>query len=121
VVEEQLTVGKREVNRGGAKVRSYVREVPVSEQVHLRQEDVSVERRPVNEPIPSADLDRSALLQEREVEMRATGEEPVIGKEARVNEEVVLRKTVGERTENVQDTVRQTEVDVDEGEFSRDR
>jgi hypothetical protein len=34
---------------------------------------------------------------------------------------VVLRKTVGERTENVQDTVRQTEVDVDEGEFSRDR
>jgi uncharacterized protein (TIGR02271 family) len=121
VVEEQLTVGKREVNRGGAKVRSYVREVPVSEQVQLRQEDVSVERRPVNEPIPSADLDRSALLQEREVEMRATGEEPVIGKEARVNEEVVLRKTVGERTENVQDTVRQTEVDVDEGEFSRDR
>ena len=121
IVEEQLTVGTREVNRGGAKVRSYVREVPVSEQVNLRQENVSVERRPVNEPVSSADLDRGALLQDREVEMRATGEEAVIGKEARMQEEVVVRKTAGERTENVQDTVRHTEVDVDESDRSLER
>jgi hypothetical protein len=40
IVEEQLRVGKREVSRGGARVRSYVREVPVHEQVSLREEHV---------------------------------------------------------------------------------
>jgi uncharacterized protein (TIGR02271 family) len=119
IVEEQLRVGKREVNRGGAKVRSYVQETPVSEQVNLRQEDVSIERRPVDEPISSGH--RGAMFQDREVEMRATGEEAVVGKEARVTEELVVQKTVGERTENVQDTVRHTEVDVDESDRSRDR
>jgi stress response protein YsnF len=48
LVEEELRVGKREVNRGGARVRSYVREVPVHEQVSLREEHVDVERRPVS-------------------------------------------------------------------------
>jgi stress response protein YsnF len=52
--------------------------------------------------------------------MRETSEEPVIGKEARVNEEVVVQKTVDQRTENVQDTVRETKVDVD-GEDDRSR
>ena len=46
--EEQLRVGKREVGRGGVRVRSYVTERPVEEQVELRQERVTVERRPVD-------------------------------------------------------------------------
>jgi uncharacterized protein (TIGR02271 family) len=119
IVEEQLNVGKREVARGGARVRSFVREQPVSEQVNLREENVSIERRPVNETLSSADLNRGDLLQQREVEMRATGEEPIIGKEARVTEEMVIRKTAEQRTENVQDNVRRTEVDV-EGAGGRD-
>jgi uncharacterized protein (TIGR02271 family) len=119
IVEEQLQVGKREVERGGARVRSYVREQPVSEQVNLREENVSVERRPVNERLSETDLNRSGLLQDREVEMRATGEEAIIGKEARVNEEVVVRKTADQRTEQVQETLRHTEVDVDEGTSDR--
>ncbi|MFL6734818.1 MAG: YsnF/AvaK domain-containing protein [Sphingomicrobium sp.] len=113
IVEEQLHVGKREVERGGARVRSYVRETPVNEQVHLREENVSIERRPVNETLSTNDLDSRDLLQDREIDMRATGEEAVVGKEAHVNEELVVRKTESERTENVQDTVRHTEVDVD--------
>ena len=47
IVEEELRVGKREVERGGARVRSYVTETPVSQQINLREEHVSVERRPV--------------------------------------------------------------------------
>jgi stress response protein YsnF len=53
--------------------------------------------------------------------MRATSEEAVIGKEARVTEEVVVQKTAGERTENVEDTVRHTEVEVDENDRSSSR
>ena len=114
IVEEQLRVGKREEQRGGARVRSYVEERPVSEQVSLREEHVDVTRRPVNESISPDALDREGLLQDREIEMRETAERPVIAKEARVTEEVVVQKTAQERTEQVSDTVRNTRVDVDE-------
>jgi uncharacterized protein (TIGR02271 family) len=115
IVEEELRVGKREVERGGARVHTHVEETPVSEQVHLREEHVSVERRPVNQQISGDDLNRGDLLQDREIEMTERSEEAVVAKEARVREEVVVRKTAEERTENVQDTVRHTEVDVDQG------
>jgi stress response protein YsnF len=51
VVEEQLIVGKREVERGGVRVRSYVAETPVHEQIRLREERISVERHPVDRPV----------------------------------------------------------------------
>jgi len=114
VVEEQLRVGKREEQRGGARVRSYVEERPVSEQVNLREEHVNVERRPVDEPISPSALDQNGLLKDREIEMRETAEHAVVGKEARVKEEVVVQKTANERTEQVNDTVRNTKVEVDE-------
>lgn len=116
IVEEELRIGKREVNRGGARVRSYVREVPVHEQVTLREEHVSVERRPVNETLRAGDLGTTGdAFQERNIEMTETAEEAVVAKEARVKEELVVRKTAEEHVENVDDTVRRTEVDIDEG------
>ena len=121
IVEEQLRVGKREEQRGGARVRSYVEERPVSEQVSLREEHVNVERRPVDRSIGSGDLAREGLLEEREIEMRETAERPVVGKEARVKEEVVVQKTADQRTEQVEDTVRNTKVDVDQTREGSDR
>ena len=112
IVEEHLNVGKREVHRGGARVRSYVKETPVNEQINLREEHVSVERRPV-----SGDSSRNlgeGAFQERNIEMTETAEVPVVEKEAVVTEELVVRKTAEEHSENVQGTVRRTEVDVDE-------
>ncbi|HEX9946233.1 MAG TPA: YsnF/AvaK domain-containing protein [Allosphingosinicella sp.] len=120
IVEEELRVGKREVTRGGARVRSYVREIPVEEQVTLREEHVSVERRPV-EGQQGAQAVRNAdeLLQDRDIEMRETAEEAVVQKVASVREEVVVRKTAEEHVEQVHDTVRHTEVDVQEGAGDR--
>jgi uncharacterized protein (TIGR02271 family) len=116
IVEEQLRVGKREVSRGGARVRSYIQEQPVHEQVSLREEHVSVERRPVNRTLSSGELERdSDLLRDRTIEMTETAEEAVVAKEAQVREELVVRKTAEEHTESVDDTVRRTEVDVNEG------
>jgi uncharacterized protein (TIGR02271 family) len=116
LVEEELRVGKREVARGGARVRSYVQETPVHEQVNLREEHVSVERRPVNETLGQGGLDRdSDLLRDRTIEMTETAEEAVVSKEARVREELVVRKTAEEHVEQIDDTVRRTEVDIDEG------
>jgi uncharacterized protein (TIGR02271 family) len=111
VVEERLRVGKREVGHGRVRIRSFVVETPVQEQVTLREEHVQVERRPVDRPLAEAD---HADFQERTIEATERAEEPVVGKEARVKEEVVVRKTAEERTETVRDTVRRTEVEVDD-------
>ena len=51
VAEEELRVGKRDVNNGRVKVRSYVVETPVRESVSLRDENVEVTRRAVDRPV----------------------------------------------------------------------
>jgi len=121
LVQERLRVGKREVNRGGVRVRSYVVEEPVEEQVNLREERVDVERRPVGRRVQPGAADD--LLQDRTIEMTESAEEAIVAKDAEVTEEVVVRKFEGERTEGVSDTVRRTEVDVEDtrdDEDSRD-
>ena len=110
IVEESLVVGKRDVDRGGARVRSYVTETPVHEQVRLRDEKINVQRRAVDRPLTDAD----DAFRERTIDVTATGEEAVVGKTARVVEEVVVSKTSGERVEDINDTVRRTEVEIDE-------
>lgn len=110
IVEERLTVGKRDVERGRVRVRSYVVETPVEEQVTLRKEHVDVERRVVDRPVTDADR----LFQDRTIEATETSEEAVVSKEARVTEEVVIRKDASERVETVRDTVRRTEVEVED-------
>ena len=89
---------------------SRVTEKPVEEQVQLREEQVSVERRPVNRALSGADRD---AFKEGTIEMTETAEEAVVSKQARVVEEVVVRKDVQERTETVRDTVRRTDVEVE--------
>ena len=113
VFEEQLRVGKREVGRGSVRVRSYVVEQPVQEQVHLREERVQVERRPVDRP---ADMMAGTAepFRERTIEVTATSEEAVVAKEARVKEEIVVTKDAEERTETISDTVRHTEVEIED-------
>ncbi len=112
VAEERLVVGKREVERGGVRVRSYIVSTPVSEQVTLREETVGIERRPVNRVVGAGE----DAFRDRSIEMRATGEEAVVGKQAVVTEEIGVRKEVGQRTEEVRETVRHTEVEVEQVE-----
>lgn len=111
IVEERLRVGKRQVEHGRVRVRSYVVETPVQEQVTLREERVEIEREPVDRPLSAAE---NADFRERTIEATESAEEPVVSKETRVREEVRLRKEAQERTETVSDTVRRTEVEVDD-------
>ena len=113
VYEEQLRVGKREVGRGSVRVRSYVVDTPVQEQVLLREERVEVERRPVDRPVTSADVGSDAF-RDRTIEVTATGEEAVIAKDTRVKEEIVVRKEQENRTQTVSGSVRHTEVEVED-------
>ncbi len=108
IVEEQLVVGKREVQRGGARIHTFVTERPVEESVSLHEEHVSVERRPVDRAATDADF------QNKDITMTETAEEAVVGKTARVVEEVVVGKEASDRVETIHDTVRRTDVEVDD-------
>ncbi|MDX1994098.1 MAG: YsnF/AvaK domain-containing protein [bacterium] len=111
VVEEELQVGKREVERGAVRVRSFVTETPVQEQVRLREERVTVDRHPVNRQATEADFRTG----EETFEVTEMAEEPIVSKQARVVEEVVVRKDVDERVETISDTVRRKDVEIEGG------
>ncbi|WP_428487422.1 YsnF/AvaK domain-containing protein [Rhodopila sp.] len=106
--EEELVIAKRAVNRGTTRVRRYVVETPVEEQVTLRDETVSVERRPVTDARPATTAD----FTDKVIEVTESGEEAVVGKTARVTEEVVIQKEAADRTETVRDTVRREDVEI---------
>jgi uncharacterized protein (TIGR02271 family) len=110
VIQEELRVGKREVQRGGVRVVRRVVETPVTERVDLREEHVNVERRPVDRPASAADIN---AFEETTIELRETAEEAVIEKSARVVEEVVVGKRVDERSEKISGSVRRTEVEIE--------
>ncbi len=108
VVEEDIQVGKRQVEGGGVRASTHVTETPVEKEVQLHEEHVEVERRPVDRP---ADAD---AFREQPIEATEYSEEAVVSKQARVIEEVVLNKDVRDRTETVRDTVRRTDVEVED-------
>ncbi|WP_240676036.1 DUF2382 domain-containing protein [Botryobacter ruber] len=121
VVEENLNVGKRTVETGGAIIRSKVEERPVEENINLREEHVNIERNPVNRPATGADM---ANFKEGEIEITEHAEVPVVEKEARVVEEITIDKEVEEHDETIRDTVRKTDVDIDDldrRDLDRDR
>ena len=111
VYEEELKVGKRQVEQGHVRVRVYTVERPTQEGLTLREERVAVERRPVDRRV--SDLPGEAF-QERTVDVTTHREEPVVVKDARVKEEIRVRKEAEQRTETVRDTVRHTEVEVED-------
>ncbi len=110
IIQEEVRVGKREVQRGGLRVHTRVEENPVEKPVQLREEHVNVERRPADRPASDADLQ---AFQEGTIEVRTTAEEPMVDKQARVVEEVVVDKNVQHREEVIRDTERRTAVDVE--------
>ncbi len=108
--EEQLSVGKRVINRGGTRIRRFVVETPVEQNVTLRDEKVTLERRPVTDGRPVTNADFS----EKTIEMTETAEEAVVAKTARVTEEIGLRKETTDRVETVRDTVRREDVEIEQ-------
>ncbi len=111
IVEEELTVGKRTVDQGGVRVYKRVVEIPAEQSVNLREEHVVIERNPVDRAATQADL---AAQGGRTIELTETAEEAVVAKNARVVEEVLIGKQTGEHTETIRDTVRRTEVELEE-------
>jgi uncharacterized protein (TIGR02271 family) len=109
LAEEQLNVGKRQVQAGMTRVRRFVTERPVEEQVTLHEEHASIARRAISDPSYIRDIDWS----DKTIEVTETAEEAVVSKSARVVEEVVVGKEGSDRVETVKDKVRRQQVEVE--------
>lgn len=111
VIEENLQVDKRQVQGGTTRIRTFITERPIEEQVTLRDETIRVQRRAAQRDVAPGELD---AFREQTFEVTETSEEAVVAKTARVIEEVVVGKDVQQRTETIRDTVRRQDVDVQE-------
>lgn len=110
IVEENLQVGKREVESDRVRVHRSVSERPVEKDVDLRSEHIEVERRDVNRPLNEGDQD---VFKEETYEFTEHSEEPIARKEQRVVGEVDISKETDTHTETYRDTVRRSDVEVE--------
>jgi len=74
--------------------------------------------RPNNFLISDADMKN---FKDGDFTVTTQAEEAVVGKEARVVEEVVIGKNVTEREETIRDTVKRTDVEVEQTNVDADR
>jgi len=112
IVDEELEIGKRVVEHGGVRVHSHMTERPVEKTVRLRDERVTVERRPIDRALTTAEAE--ARFRDGSFEMKALSEVPIVGKRVHVVEEIFITKNITERTEKVRDTLRHTDAQVTE-------
>jgi uncharacterized protein (TIGR02271 family) len=106
--EEELQVGKREVEYGRVRLRKWVETEPVSEEVELRRETAFVERQSVNRPASGA------AIGEEEVEVPLHREEPVVSKETVEREQITVHPEEEIKEETVHGEVRREHVEVED-------
>jgi stress response protein YsnF len=106
--EEQLQVGKKNLETGRTRVRRFTTEREVAEDVTLHEEHAEVLRRAITEPVKAADLDWS----DREIEVVETAEQALVSKTARVVEEVQLKKVGTDHIETVHEKLRRQQAEI---------
>jgi uncharacterized protein (TIGR02271 family) len=107
--EEELDVGKRQVQAGEVRVRKDVVTEQRNIEVPVTREEVVIERHPVT----GQEVPDDALDEDEEIRIPVMEEEVEVQKRARVREEVSIGKRQVEETRNVSDTVRREEARVE--------
>ena len=111
--EEELHVGTTEREAGRARLRKYVVEEEVTQTVPVKREEVRVEREPITDANAGAAMDGPAISDE-EHEVVLHQEEAVVEKQAVPKERVRLDKETTVEEQQVSDTVRKEQVDIDD-------
>jgi uncharacterized protein (TIGR02271 family) len=108
--QEEVKVGKREVEYGGVRLRKIVRTETVNQPVELKREEIVIERTPVKGEAAKAGDTKFA---DEEIYIPLRREEPVVEKTVKATEEV----RVGKRTEidrqEVSESFRREDVEID--------
>jgi hypothetical protein len=110
---KELRIGAPALLRGGARVDA--RLDPSSRDTAApAEEEAVVGRRAAGRRLSDADVAKAGLLVERVFAISEMREEAVVAKQAFVREELVVRKQVNERVERIDETLRHTEVEIEE-------
>jgi stress response protein YsnF len=109
LAEEQINVGKRLVQGGTTRIRRFIVETPVEQQVTLHEEHARVLRRASADPNYIRDIDWT----DKTIDITETAEEPVVTKSVHVTEEVVIQKEGSDHVQTLRDKVRRQEVEVE--------
>jgi len=116
LAEEQIKVGKREVEAGGVRLRKIVRTETVNQPVELRREEIVVER------VAAQGGQATGAFDEKEIYVPLRREEPVVEKETRLREEVRVKKTAQTDRQEVSEQVRKEDIEIERsGEASESR
>jgi stress response protein YsnF len=125
--QEQLNVGKREVDAGTVTIRKHVETENVNQPIELRRETISIDRQqasgtepqlgqtgqPAQAGFAATGQENMEPFQEQEITIQLKREEPVIEKRIVPAGQIVARTQVQTQTTNVQSQVRREEVAVD--------
>ncbi len=112
--EEELRVGKRQVEAGKVRLRKWVETEPVQAEVELKRETARVTREPVDEAVSDRELGNE------EIEVPLHAEEAVVEKRTVAKERVGLETQVETDRQTIEDEVRKERVEVD-GDVDEDR
>jgi uncharacterized protein (TIGR02271 family) len=110
VSQEQVNIGKREVEGEGVRLRKIVRTETVNQPVDLEREEIVVERVPAKDRTPTR---ADKAFREEEIYIPLRREEPVIEKHAEATEDVHVSKQKDVEHRDVSETVRKEDVEVD--------
>jgi uncharacterized protein (TIGR02271 family) len=117
--EERLNVvGTRSEEAGRARLRKYVVTEDVTESVPVSREEVRVEREPITDANVGQAMDGPAIS-EAEHEVTLHAERPVVEKEAVPVERVRMDTETVTDQEQVSESVRKEQIDVDDSDRSR--
>jgi uncharacterized protein (TIGR02271 family) len=109
LAEEQLQVGKQMVEAGKTRVRRFVTERDVAQDVTLHDEHAEVIRKAISDPKYVGEIDWA----DGTIEVVETAEHALVNKTARVVEEVGLRKIGAEHVETIRDKLRRQQVEIE--------
>lgn len=113
VVEERLNVAKRPIEAGAVEINKTVTAEQANVPIELRSEEVHVEERDLPER-PLRPGEAAAVFQEGTIRVPVRAEEAIVSKEAVVTGEVAINKTMETQRQNVNETLRKEEVQVNE-------
>jgi uncharacterized protein (TIGR02271 family) len=117
--EEQVKVGKREVEAGGVRLRKVIRTETVNQPVTLKREEIVIERVPADK---AQSQTGKSKFSEDELYIPLRREEAVVEKETRVREEVRARKETRTDEQQISENVRREDVEIEEtGEARRSK
>jgi uncharacterized protein (TIGR02271 family) len=108
--EEELKVGKREVEYGGVRLRKIVRTETVNKPVELSREEIVIERVPAS---GESTVQPNAQFTEEEIYIPLRREEAVVEKTARTREQVRIGKRRETEQQNIQEEVRREDVEIE--------